>query len=502
LSDDHVFEEPRRPQPVDKNALQRAAEAAESAGEFRRAIESRQALARSEPDSPAAQFALARALQKAGEQRAAVNAYSAALRLGAPRIDVHLQLGVLYHGLFEHEIAISHLEKVIAQEPAHADALCMLGVVLHDLGRFADAARQFERALAVRRAFPEALFNLGLSCYESGDFRAAAECFARCFALNRGAPWTPDPAAALHCDPAPAFAPRDMAVNRTKLRHDCEQLEYLLERGRLPGTYRAVLEDYRSLLREVERIPDDGRVVPFDAGRHPRVARTYKRPIYVDASAAPAGALVNPDLDFAAIEQRYMDARPSVVTIDNLLTREALQALRAFCRESTIWNHVKTGYLGAYFYDGFSSELLLRVAAELRERFPRIVRGLPLQMMWGYKCDSALPALGTHADAAAVNVNFWITEDEANLDLEHGGLLVYTNDAPREWGFAKFNIDSETIERYLESCGSVPLRVPYRSNRAVVFDSDLFHASDRPQFRDGYLNRRINVTLLYGLRAS
>ena len=122
-------------------------------------------------------------------------------------------------------------------------------------------------------------------------------------------------------------------------------------------------------------------------------------------------------------------------------------------------------------------------------------------MMWGYKCDSTLPGLGAHADSAAVNVNFWITEDEANLDPEHGGLLVYTHDAPKDWGFAKFNKDSATILSYLDSVGSVPVRVPYRANRAVIFDSDLFHASDRPHFRDGYSNRRINITLLYGLRS-
>ena len=40
----------------------------------------------------------------------------------------------------------------------------------------------------------------------------------------------------------------------------------------------------------------------------------------------------------------------------------------------------------------------------------------------------------------------------------------------------------------------------YRANRAVIFDSDLFHATDRPVFRDGYLNRRINITFLYGRR--
>ena len=122
-------------------------------------------------------------------------------------------------------------------------------------------------------------------------------------------------------------------------------------------------------------------------------------------------------------------------------------------------------------------------------------------MMWGYKCDATLPGLGIHADAAAVNVNFWITEDEANLDPECGGLLVYEHDAPKDWGFRKFNNDSATIREYLESVGSVPKRVPYRANRAVIFDSDLFHATDSPRFQEGYLKRRINITLLYGNRS-
>ena len=44
------------------------------------------------------------------------------------------------------------------------------------------------------------------------------------------------------------------------------------------------------------------------------------------------------------------------------------------------------------------------------------------------------------------------------------------------------------------------ITVPYRANRAVIFDSDLFHETDRIDFRPGYLNRRINVTMLYGRR--
>ena len=45
------------------------------------------------------------------------------------------------------------------------------------------------------------------------------------------------------------------------------------------------------------------------------------------------------------------------------------------------------------------------------------------------------------------------------------------------------------------------ITVPYRENRAVIFDSDLFHETDKIEFKDGYQNRRINVTMLYGRRS-
>jgi hypothetical protein len=35
----------------------------------------------------------------------------------------------------------------------------------------------------------------------------------------------------------------------------------------------------------------------------------------------------------------------------------------------------------------------------------------------------------------------------------------------------------------------------------VVFDSDLFHATDEFTFKDDYRSRRINITMLFGRRA-
>jgi hypothetical protein len=294
-------------------------------------------------------------------------------------------------------------------------------------------------------------------------------------------------------EPLPRFEPMEMGVNEVKLKHDCEQLAYLLEIGQLPPAYAPVLADYRALFGEIRGKVDENTLVPFDHGSHPLVARTYKRPFHL-AEVAPPARIINPELDFEAIQDRYLAADPNVMALDNLLTPEALQAVRRFCRESTIWNNIKGGYLGAYFFDGFCSELLLRLAWELRRHLPRVIADHPLNMMWGYKCDCTLPGLAVHADAAAVNVNFWITEDEANLDPDGGGLRVYEHDAPGDWDFRAFNKEAGKIQDYLESIGSVPTRYPYRANRALIFDSDLFHATDAPRFREGYLNRRINIT--------
>ncbi len=41
------------------------------------------------------------------------------------------------------------------------------------------------------------------------------------------------------------------------------------------------------------------------------------------------------------------------------------------------------------------------------------------------------------------------------------------------------------------------IKVPYKSNRAVIFNSKLYHATDKIEFRDNYIDRRVNVTFLY-----
>jgi hypothetical protein len=189
------------------------------------------------------------------------------------------------------------------------------------------------------------------------------------------------------------------------------------------------------------------------------------------------------------------------VTIDSLLTANVLRGLREFCWQADIWHETfEEGYLGATPESGLACPLLAQVAEDLRSTHPMIFQDYPLVYLWAFKYGAGLRGTKIHADFAAVNVNFWITDDSANMDHDTGGLIIWDKPAPLDWNFEKYNRDELAIRTFLAKENASKLVVPYRSNRAVIFDSDLFHETDTFSFRDGYRNRRINITLLFGYR--
>jgi hypothetical protein len=105
-----------------------------------------------------------------------------------------------------------------------------------------------------------------------------------------------------------------------------------------------------------------------------------------------------------------------------------------------------------------------------------------------------------HADQAKVNVNFWLTPEDANLDKSNGGLLIYKQEPPEDWTFESYNHDSrkDAIHKFLAESRAGVVEVPYKTNRCVVFNSKLLHETAKFNFKPGYRNRRINVTLLFG----
>ena len=70
-----------------------------------------------------------------------------------------------------------------------------------------------------------------------------------------------------------------------------------------------------------------------------------------------------------------------------------------------------------------------------------------LNQLWAYKYDSMRDGITVHADIAAINVNLWLTPDDANLEPDGGGLVVHSAAAPFDWDFESFNSDFKTKEK-------------------------------------------------------
>lgn len=414
------------------------------------------------PELPIAHNNLGFVRQAQGDLEAAIACYRTALELD-PRFT----------------LATGNLVKALVMRERHDEALALI-----------------EKRLATAPGDPQALDIAVDIALAAGRLELAA-AYAGRHAVVRGASrFYPRPR--LH-DPRiiPSSAPE---LTVSKLRHDIEQLRYLRERGVLTADFSSIIAEYERLLEDIAPFGNDGRH-PLSAEDARLIGHVYGRLLHVRPTPRLARA-ISDTWDPVAVENQYLTKPPGVVVVDDFLTPEALRSLRAFCLESTVWsiNRYTNGYLGAFFREGFSCPLLLQIAEELQRFLPRVIGKRPLLHLWGYKYDSTMSGIATHADFAAVNVNFWITPDDANLDPESGGLIVHDLEAPLNWDFLTYNDDRFTMQALLKQKGARTINVPYRQNRVVIFNSDLFHATAPFNFRPGYENRRLNITMLYGRR--
>ena len=336
--------------------------------------------------------------------------------------------------------------QALLSQPGRSDIHAGLALILFQLGRTNEAIAAFQHALKIRPDDTDTLYKLGnLLLRDGGPGRdRIEECFSvfrRHAQLTFGTP-----------SKVGADAPH-------RIRHDREQQEYLTQ------TYG--IADWRFHLADGERIS----------------SRT-----------------INPT-NAAKATQDWNSKSPRIIVIDNLLSDEALQKLRLYCWGSTIWRETHPeGYLTAMPEHGLACPLIAQIDEDMRSAYPGILGGHLLRYLWAFKYDSRMGGVGTHADPSLVTFNFWITPNEANLDPERGGLTVWDVAAPQDWKTQQYIGDTAGAQAYVRRQGCKPVTVPYRSNRALVFASDLFHETDAMHFKEGYTNRRINLTMLYGRR--
>jgi tetratricopeptide (TPR) repeat protein len=452
------------------------------------------------PDSAEAHSNLANALREQGDLERAEDHIRRALAIKPDHAVAHCNIANVMQDLHRFEVAINSYRRAIELDPDYATAHSNLGNALKSLGSFEEAVAHGEKAVALEPKNDTFQSNLGMAYIARDSPQEALDCFSRATEIRHGAPLRAEMLASGELWELEKARTKAAAPVPFKLAHDAEQIRYLCAHDLLPADFGEIATAYEDVLSTIppERAPD--KPVKLKPAQIRRIAPVYNRPLLVSKAVACAAGALNPELETETIENSYLTSEPNIVFFDDFLTAEALESLWLFCLEATVWYQVKGGYLGTYLVDGFATPLALQIADELRARFPRIFGFHRLNQLWAYKYDARLQGIKTHADFAAVNVNFWVTPDAANNDPTGCGLVLHETTAPTDWAFRKYNSDSAAMEEFLSQADGAVRRVPYRQNRAVVFDSDLFHRTDDLDFAPGYENRRINVTMLFGER--
>lgn len=440
------------------------------------------------PDEPDRDALIADALahHRAGRLAEAEAGYRAALERAPQAAGVLHNLGVLAAETGRLREAVGFFDRAVAAEPAYASAHFNRAGALRALGEAAAAREAYQRTVALDAGHYQAHQALGYLWLADGRRDRALDHFARTLELRRGEDRT-------------GMADFSLThATRAKLRHDAAQLRHIAARHRDAPRFEQLARTCDHVAGRLEGGDNDIVALPDDLLAE--LGDSYNTPYHLaDAPELPAGAL-DPALDGAALARRFADSGPGIVWFDGLLAPRALALLRRYLLDSTIWYdfaHIP-GCLAAYLEDGLACPLFLQIADQLRTAFSAILEDRPLTQAWAFKSIEPGRGIDVHADDGAVSLNFWVTPDEANRDAAAGGLIVHTKAPPPDWRITQYDADVAAIRAYIADGDGGRTVVPYAANRAVLFESRLFHESGAVDFRPGYENHRINITMLFG----
>lgn len=341
--------------------------------------------------------------------------------------------------------------------------------------------------------------KLGKLALENDDFKGALDCFLESSQKRSRL--------ALADRSLEGARPDSFLCSRFKVQHDLEQCAYLMRKRLLGPSYRSNLRGYAELSEICDKSGAEYFELSSEQSEH--LSPHFGSLAHLYQPQRLAGSALNPKLDFELLQNDFLKVRPNQIVIDQLLSEDALTELRRMALESTIWHGVKLRpHLAARLNYGLACGLVFQIAEELKERLPLILRhgdgSHPLQTVWAFKYGPRNAGIDTHADGGSVNVNLWLTPDDANLDSSSGGMVVHQLVPPKEWKLSDYTTygSHQRIQDLMSSSNAGSIKTPYRSNRAVIFDSRLFHNTDQFSFADRYESRRVSLTFLFGKASS
>ena len=392
----------------------------------------------------------------------------------------------MFQEIGEHESAIKSFKKAIEAKPNYASAHNNLGIVFKELGGREKAISCYQKALELNPTSIAAQKNI------SNIYTTRLDNLEK--AINES-----HKTLRMHHDSAKFINQR---ISLYRLKHDVQQAEYLsLKNYKINGSEQ-FQEIGNKILNHKKSKDYSDQTISLNKDEIKSLLPYYQAHHIYQTQKISSGC-INPDKNWLDVEEQYFNSPKQIIYIDNFLSNEAIRELREFCLVSKIWNaeYPDNKYLGSFAERGFISPIHLKIATELQQKLPSLFGSYSLTKFWAFKYDSTLgKGINVHADQAVHNLNFWITPDEYNEDKNSGGLKVYDAIAPSNWNFDQYNKNTDKIYKFLNDNNANCTKINYKFNRAVLFNSDYFHETDKINFKEGYKTRRINITYLFGYR--
>jgi tetratricopeptide (TPR) repeat protein len=388
-------------------------------------------------------------------------------------------------GSFESAVGILDILANVVEHEDSLQAMCRLAALYLEIGEHDKALHYASVAVEKEPSAAPARDILARANMALGDYVSALSNYEALAAL---------------CREQRSAPPDQYSIPAHFALHNIEQLDHILSvANRDKQASVGVLSEqfhgvHRGLREVIDGANGEAPWVSVDGGS----SRILADPPYVRISEERLPKYLNTGVDYRPIQEGISTGRQKVQVIDDFLTPPALEQVRKFCLESTVWRHpYKFGYIGAFPQDGFVDTSLFAIAEEFQTALGEAFSGYQLAQWWAFVYDTKLPGTDIHGDDADFSLNLWITPDSANLDPSTGGLVVWDTTAPSDWSYSDYNSGGERVRQFLRDENAESQAIPYRANRAVLFEGHLFHRTDEFTFAPGFANRRRSVTFLF-----
>ena len=182
-----------------------------------------------------------------------------------------------------------------------------------------------------------------------------------------------------------------------------------------------------------------------------------------------------------------------IVVIDNFFTDEFLSILKIRALYSKYFDDNYEEYRAINYYID-QDYITDTITKEFRHKLSVLPK---FRQAWSFVYNNESTGVGMHADPSQFNVNVWVSSDESVKNKTCNGLFIYKIIPPSDWTRKEWNA-RVPAQKYIDSHHLEPIKIDYKSNRAIIFNGAYFHKSNNVSMKEGVHNKRVSYTMLFG----